>query len=440
MGASHKYVAVTNCWLDIMSVKGINTQHHSAVGGKKSFPEYFYLQSRNDLDHFQFEDAVKAEDLPRCRETYQLETLNSFFCKKRSTKTLHTLYGFCIDIDGIQSGFPLSHLDILERWRALGFSENPSEVRRTSEGRFHVIIKIMPVGAFPEKISYWKQCARGLNLAFEDLGADEFATTNPVGFIRIPGHPNCKYPDKPRVEIVSESKSILTLTDIYQTLKDNGLFGPSFMNKKSIAEMIAILERGVPRGIRNYACFTLAIYYKEQGKSKEETFEKLLAWNEGLAAPDLPSKVVSTVGSAYKNGYSLSVKWLNRLATIALNEHQASPSTVLARSKRPRDKIKGYAEKLRDLLVSEGGYVISSHREIAQKLNIPIRSLSHAVKCIHGLRLQATGKGRSAKTKFVLGNEIPHLKLVRSGDQEMSQINVAKGACITEEESVRDAK
>jgi hypothetical protein len=435
--ASHKFVAVINCWLNIMSVKDNKTTSHSIVTGKKSVPEYFFLQYRDDLDRFKFEDGVKVEDLPKCRETYQLETLNSFFRKQRRTLTLHTLYGFCIDIDGVRDEFPLSLLDILERWRALGFSENPSEVRRTSEGRFHVIIKITPVRAFPEKISYWKKCAKGLYLAFKDLGADEGAITNPVGFVRIPGHPNCKYPDKPRVEIISGSNSILTLTDIYQTLNDDGSLGPSFMNQKSIAEKIGILERGVPPGIGNYACFTLAIYYRGQGKSKEEILEKLLTWNEGLAVPDLPTKVVNTVACVFRHGYSLSIYWLNKLASIAVNGFE-TPSLIESNSpKKTRNKINEHSDKIRSFVESNGGSLNTPQRALAKSLNIPFTSFRHAIKRIPGLLLKPDGKGRNATAQITLRTEVPNLKIISSkhstNSYELNQTNEPKAVCLTGE-------
>jgi len=243
---------------------------YSTKSRNSNCSEFFFLQYRDNGDHFRFESAYKTKDLDQGRETHHLETLNSFYRNERSTKTLHTLYALYVDIDGIQQPFSLSALDIVERWRELGFSKPPSEIRRTSEGRFHVIFRIKPARAFPDKISYWKKCAKGLYLGFKDLGADEIATTNPVGLVRIPGHTNFKHLEKPIVEIVNQTGSIFTLSEIHQTLVDNAVLLPAIGKNKSVAEKISLLEKGVPPGIGNFACFTLAIHYREEGMDNLE--------------------------------------------------------------------------------------------------------------------------------------------------------------------------
>lgn len=326
-----------------------------------------------------------------------------------------------IDIDGNQGPFPLSHIDILERWRELGFAQLPTEIRRTSQGRFHVIVKIKPARAFSDKINFWKKCAKGLHLGYKDLGADETATTNPVGLVRIPGNPNCKYFDKPIVETTFESHSVFTLSEIHQTQIDNGLLQPAIDRNKSIDEKITILENGVPPGIGNNACFTLAIYYRDQGIPEDEALEMLYQWNQELTSPDPPYKVRNSVKSAYRNGYGLSMKALNKWASIALG-WQKSPT--ISREAKPvknkveRNRIQGYADKISSFLEASGGHIVISQRALARSLDIPFRSFSHALKRIHGISLKSHGKGRKAKTEFRLRKVIPHLKLVHPKTDE----------------------
>lgn len=386
---------------------------------KRSSLEFFFLQYRDDLDSFRFEDPVIIRDLEGAKRFYQLETLNSFYLKKRSNQTLHTLYALAIDIDGIRGSLPLSHIDILRRWGELGFPDPPTEIRITCQGRFHIIIRIEPARAFPEKISYWKKCSKGLYKAFKDLGADEVATTNIVGFVRIPGHKNCKYPGEQIVETVSQSESIFTLTEIHRVLLENALVQESITYKKSTIEKIEILEKGVPPGIGNNVCLTLAIFYREQGLSEEETRERLYSWNASLQAPDPAYNVKNTVRSAYKNGYSLSLKYLNKWVEITIGENKSNIKQIIRKPITERNKIVTYANQIQDYLESEHCMITISQRTLAKELNIPFRSFSHALKLIPGLTIQSIGKGRNSKTKFILKKEIGHLKLIYSNPKIM---------------------
>jgi len=390
---------------------------YSTKSRNSNCSEFFFLQYRDNGDHFRFESAYKNKDLIQGRQEHQLETLNSFYQRKRSSNHLHTLYALYVDIDGTKEPFPLSAVDILERWRELGFANPPSEIRRTSNGRFHVIFRIKPARAFPDKISYWKKCAKGLYLGFKDIGSDEMATTNPVGFVRIPGHTNFKHLEKPIVELITKSGSIFTLSEIHQTLLDNGVLQPAIKSNKSLAEKISILQKGVPPGIGNYSSFTLAIYYKGQGVSEDEASEKLLIWNDNLQSPDPSYKVKNTVRSAYKNGYGLSMKALNKWVSIAL-EWQNNPTVSKykkpAKIKAKRDKIRNYSENIRAFLEANGGQITISQRGLARSLNIPFRSFSHAIKKVPGLSINPHGKGRSAKTEFTLGNVKQHLRLIHT--------------------------
>ncbi len=220
----------------------------NSMGSGYNKGEYYFIHKRDERDNFVSESPCQLANIERFRKTHQLETPNSFYQRKRGHDYLHALYALYIDIDGDKGPLLLSPDEILERWGQLGFPEPPSEIRQTSQGRFHVIVRIKPARAFPEKISYWKKCANGLFRAFEDLGADQAATRNIVGLIRIPGHPNYKYPDKPLVETVYHSGSITTLTDVHQTLIDAEIIRPPVKRKNAESEDIAILEAGTRTG------------------------------------------------------------------------------------------------------------------------------------------------------------------------------------------------
>lgn len=416
-----------------------NRQHIKYIPNnhKSSGDEFFFFQYRDDNDNFLFEDPISKRGLINAIKTYQLETVNSFYKKKRSNQTLHTLYALQIDIDGDKWSLPVSHIDILRKWDDLGFPDQPSEIRRTSEGRFHVIFRIKPARAFPDKISYWKKCALGLHKAYEDLGSDEVATTNIVGFVRVSGHQNRKYPGKQLVETVLESDSIFTLTEIHEALLENGLVRNSTLVCGSVHEKIAILENGVPPGIGNYVCFTLAIYYRDQGLTEDEALYRLNSWNEELLQADPHYKVKNTVKSAYRNGYGLSIPRLNKWVEITQGY---TPSQDPPKPKTPwssRQKINEYAGWIREHIESNGYSLNISQRKLSKTLNIPFRSFSHAILKIPGLTVRSKGKGRNASTEFVLKKRPSDIRLVYSKPEnelkEMTQINDAKGVCITEE-------
>jgi len=412
----------------------------TGIDKPKKSHELFYFGYVDELGYFRFESAYNPQDLEQGKEFCQLVTPNSFYRKLRSLNTLHTLYALWLDLDGWESPFQLSYSDILARFRELGFTKDPTFIIRTSEGHYHIVILLQPLRAFPEKIDFWKKVAAGLAKCFLDFGCDVGASSNPVGFVRIPGHPNYKYADKPIVEVVYHSDTVLTLSEIHQVLIDNAIIKKpkekTQNEHKGIKEKIAILEKGVPHGIGNYVCFTLAIYYREQGLTQDEAQKKLLDWNARLEVPDPECKVKSTVRSAYKNGYGLSIKKLNEWVSIASVETQSRTEKMPhKKSKKPRNRIDTYAQKIHALIESQGGSLTISQRSLSRQLQIPFRSFSHALKKIPDLEGISQGKGRAAKTTFNLIQR-KNLKLVYSAknySEEMTQINDANPVCNTEE-------
>ena len=360
----------------------------------------FFFGYEDEFGNFRFVSCYHREDLTQGPESHNLICPNSFYRKPRSLNTLHNLYALWLDIDGNTKPFPLSHIDILEKWNELGFSKPPTAIICTSPGHYHVILRLIPLRAYPEKISYWEMCQRGLCKLFRELGADY---QPPISFIRIPGHRNCKHPDKPLVENVFESDSIFTLSEVYESLKENGIKKRNVGASTVEAQINSLLEGGVPYGKRDRACFTLAIYFnKNLGLSQEEALERLLEWNTRLPEPLKPREITKAVRSAYKGGYSPSPRWLNYLTDNSQAEIKLSYEK--SNKKKPqRSSLNSHAERISNHIISRGGSIEVSQRKFAQELGIPFESLRKTLRILRKeIDITVNGKGRNATTTISL--------------------------------------
>ena len=371
--------------------------------------ELFYLAYEDDAGWHRFESAYPKEELEQGKQLHQLITPNSFYRKKRSVDTLHTLYGISTDIDGVTEPWPVTHLDILDIWDKFDFTKPPSEIIYTSPGHYHLILKLKPVRAFPDRISYWQKCAKGLVAAFQNIGPDPQASANPVGFVRIPGHRNAKYYHRPLVETVFQSGSVFTLTEINEAV--NGTPKEDKGNGVEL-KIEKLLKFGVEHGKRARGALTLSIYFNQHlGLSQEQTFEKIHEWNCKLEEPLKPYELKKAVNSAYKYGYRLSPRWLDFLTQDTPIE--ILKSYELAKQKEPlRTSLTSHAERITDFILSRGGTVETSQRKLARELNIPWRSYIISMKRITGLQIETIGRGRNAKSILRIRQE-PKPKLAQ---------------------------
>jgi len=329
----------------------------------KSKTEQFFFGYKDDQDHCRFDSShFTAEQFDEVDPIHNLFCLNSFFDNPynlhRTEEYLTTFYALHLDLDGWEYSIPLSHLDILEKWNDLGFDKDPSIIK-TSEGRFHIILWLQPLKAFPEKISYWKKCEKGLCELLKEFGADP---QSPVNFVRIPGSINYKYYYKPVVEVVHFSESIFTLTEIHQTLIDNNVFYKKPKRVKlSLLQGIKELEMGVPCGMTNYSAWGLALYYKSQGIEVEKTNELLLDWNTKNEVPEERKTLITTIRSAYKESYEL---YPGRIFNL-VNQKQNlldNPIPIKVVQTRKTNKNELYQDRIIKHLQDNNGSVESSLR------------------------------------------------------------------------------
>jgi len=360
--------------------------------------EYFFFACTDDGGHFRFQDGVTKNHFEESFKNHNLCTVNSFYKKSRRKDCLKIIYAILIDFDGWSASFPLSHLNILEIWDEYGFMLPPSQIIRTSEGRFHLILMIEPIPAYSQYISYHKHISKGICMLFSELNIDFQASINPVGFVRIPEHPNYKYDYKPIVESVYETDSVFTLSAINEVLEDNKIIKPKPTNK-SENECIKLLENGVDEGKRDHACFTLAIIYKIQGLSRKQAEDKLIEWGMRCNPPFSEKLVFKTVKSAFENGYTNYRCWLYELTKDLDN----SPSLTKKKSReRKRICIFEHKKNLELYLAEKGGILRLSQSKLSDYLNIPLRSLKKIIAESDNIKAISIGKGRNAYTVFEL--------------------------------------
>jgi len=408
----------------------------------KSEKEYFFFGYKDDADNFRFDSPCTLSQFNEILSSHNLLCLNSFYVNpynpSRSEKYLTTFYALHLDLDGWKYETPLSHLNILEKWHELGFDKHPSIIIRTSEGRFHIILWLHPLSAYPDKISYWKKCQKGLCELLKEFRADP---QPPVNFVRIPGSINYKYHYKPVVEVVHFSESIFTLTEIHQTLIDNNVFykKPKRVNI-SLLQGIKELEMGVPYGMTNYSAWSLALYYKSQGIEVEKTIELLLDWNTKNEVPEERKTLITTIRSAYKTSYEL---YPGRIFNLVNKKQYLLDNSIPIKLEQTRktNKNKLYQDRIIKHLQDNNGRVESSLRNLSESLDIPWKSFRTALNntCFE---VDILSKGRNGRAKISLKQaDSKYLTLVHSSPNneldKMGQINGSKPYVYTEEEGVR---
>jgi len=373
--------------------------------------EFFCLGYEDEVGNFKFQSFYRPADIEQGRSVHQLYCPNSFYRKRRTKKDLHTLYALCLDIDGISEPFPLSVIDILERWNELGFSKPPTTIICTSPGHYHAILRLIPLSAFPDKISFWEKCQQGMCDLFQDMGSDFQPSTS---FTRIPGHRNCKHPNKPLVETVFASDSMFTLSEVYGVLKENGIQKRNVGDSTVEAQIKTLLEGGVPYGKRDRTCFTLAIHFnKNLGLSQDEALERLMEWNTRLPEPLKPREICKCVRSAYKGDYFVSPNWLNYLTGDESPAEIQKSYAISKHKKKPfRTCLKIHVEKIRNKILMSGGCLEISQRRLAKQLRIPWQSYLRVIRIIPELEITITGHGRYAKSTLRLVQNKTGLRLV----------------------------
>lgn len=154
------------------------------------------------------------------------------------------------------------------------------------------------------------------------------------------------------------------------------------------------LMKGTFTGQRDNACFTLALTYYAAGWSQDVAEEELMKWNERNDHSGhvfRPEDVQKCVKSAYSGKYQgPKRKWVEELTGIEFK----------LRVLRSREGERKY-HKNSDIqhriveLIRTAGQLSCSQKEIAERINRPLRSVKQAIKqLIDGGRILQIGGGR----------------------------------------------
>ncbi|NYE57110.1 primase C-terminal domain-containing protein [Carboxydothermus ferrireducens] len=138
------------------------------------------------------------------------------------------------------------------------------------------------------------------------------------------------------------------------------------------------LLEGVPFGIRNRSCYSLALVFKAAGFSFKEALEELLRWNKRNSPPLSEKEVRKAVSSAYRSNKMPSARWLYTLTGIA-------PKFRVVVKTAPRRK--NADEAILNAIKENGGSLEADYDSLAKTLG-----LSRSTVIRHIQKLEEEGK------------------------------------------------
>jgi hypothetical protein len=126
----------------------------------------------------------------------------------------------------------------------------------------------------------------------------------------------------PRAGIKPKIKFIPIASLIYQgytkrvSLKQTKVYNGPFKVLDYTPPCIeSLIEGPVVKGQRNNSTAALASFYNQQGLDKEETYSKLVQWNNEHCDPLIPlSELETTLESVYKGKYKMGCSWLSTVS------------------------------------------------------------------------------------------------------------------------------
>lgn len=333
--------------------------------------------------------------LMKVQHTYY--TPNTFYDRRsRSQDALRWLNALVIDVDvknGQNEGLTLP--DLLDRVQVAGLPA-PSFVVRTPSGGFHVYFVLdSPRKAYRNVIATYRKLQLAMASA---LGGDKQAI-GPERYFRIPTAENIVYTTQNRVTF-SELLDWQDINGEYQESSKAVCYSQGLLQHAAIQALL----KGVEKGKRDNACYTLALAFKADGYSAEDAEAELQEWNASLAAPLSLVMVSRKVKSAYKPGApeGPNAEWIRYLS----GEKFAYRAWESA---KPREKRKNshYYEWAADVMRTLGWRkrLTGSQRALAALWGMSLSVFQEVTKILVGekrIALKVRGKGRAAQTTIEL--------------------------------------
>ncbi|MFW6009530.1 MAG: hypothetical protein ACOCP8_09730 [archaeon] len=247
-------------------------------------------------------------------------TYSKFLKIKRNDDCLMWLTSLFIDIDGIEEVYTVKEAKkvLLNAFKKAGIKE-PNFIIHTSTNptvRVQLLWLLDPMylkddnnTLIVDRISWWKDSARSIIYKLKQveprLNIDEGASTNPKGYLRLPGSINQKTNEIVTIIHKNITDKRYTLEDnwlndlrkvyykylkqiIHKSTKKKNYMGKRLYNTRQYKSDIALLEHpqikilldnGVPKGYRNKAVYALTKACLADGLSFEETVKVIEKFN-----------------------------------------------------------------------------------------------------------------------------------------------------------------
>lgn len=363
-------------------------------------------------------------------EAYTYYTPNTFYRNdQRHEGALRWLNAMVVDIDA-KNGYNQGGLflpDVLDSVNDAGLPM-PSLVVSTPSGGFHLYWYLnSPKRAFPKVTAHYKRIqmsiAEALNGDLQAVGAERW--------FRMPTESNIVYQTDSRISF----DNLCDWLSIYQEEKAEerkvacvGVDG--LLQHPAIKKLL----EGVSEGQRDNTCYTLALAYKANGYSENETEGFLQEWNALNEPPMRQLDVKRKVKSAFKKDapHGPSSYWIRLLSGMPFTYQtweEAKP-----REERTYSHFDEWKEDIINYLKAKGGSVSAAQRKIVEevrsssneKKNIPYTTFKKIIEHLVQIGIitkKIEGKGRAAETTLTLIKKTKVIPFQRKREQKRNGSN-----------------
>lgn len=307
--------------------------------------------------------------------------------KSKCRDNLVWLNCFFLDIDNSDN----LQDDVLDKFRQAGLPV-PTFVNKSPHGFHAFLVFDQPVPATPENIKQYDNIVKHITREIEG------DAKGPERYIRIPKNIIYRTDKLYSFEFFQDWHEI-NEEDVPK-LADNVTFLP--IGKCLAIPGIKVLLGGVEEGIRDNSAFTLALAFRSDSYTPEQTLGALTLWNRKNSVP-LPERTIrAKIRSAYSGRYSgPSPEWIERLSGIACSPRIITP----AKSREQRRYLHYYETKLLILeyIRRQSGTISLSQAKLAEAIRVPLSSLKKCLRSLadeNKLCVVVAGKGRGAVTTY----------------------------------------